>query len=203
MIRCRTIALAITLLMAGAGFGHTANLIKNGSFESPLVPFGTFEVICTPACAGQPSLPGWQVIGETNANITVINNFTQSGAIFRAQNGSQYIDLTGTTDFLAAGVQQTVVTKPGVHYFLTFYVGAVNFGGFGPLSRIDVYVNGQLLTSAIYSAPASDPVQTWQKFSATFTANSAKTTILFFSDGSREIAGKNIGLDNVSLVVVP
>jgi hypothetical protein len=60
-----------------------------------------------------------------------------------------------------------------------------------------------LLTSAIYSAPASDPVQTWQKFVATFTANSATTTILFFSDGPREIAGKNIGLDNVSLVVVP
>jgi hypothetical protein len=204
MSRIRTWALAISLLASGAGLGNAANLIKNGSFETPVVPSGTFQVICTPACPGQPTFPDWEVIGTTNANISIVNkNFTTSGVFFRSQAGNQYVDLTGTTDSLAAGIQQPVATQSGVNYLLTFYLGAVNFGGFGPLGKIDVYINGQLLTSAIYSAPSGDPVQTWKKFLVTFTANSTRTTILFFSDGALEIAGKNIGLDNVSLEVAP
>ncbi len=66
------------------------------------------------------------------------------------------------------------------------------------MSKVDVYVDGVFLTSAINFASPGETTQAWQKFAVTFTANSAKTTITFFNGDPAGVGGNN-GLDDISL----
>ena len=69
----------------------SANLITNGSFETPVVPNGGF----TNFPAGSNAITGWTVVGVDSA--VTNTNFTQSGIHFQAQDGIQFIDLAGIT----------------------------------------------------------------------------------------------------------
>jgi Protein of unknown function (DUF642) len=203
--RYRAAVLAIGILAAGIAPGQAANLIKNPSFENPTVPAGTYTLICvvTQACPNEPGFPDWTVVGAINGNIAIVNNYAQGGLTFPAQSGKQCVDLTGQSN-TPAGIQQVVATKVGTTYKLAFWVGAVydTSGTFGPLSKVDVYVDGLFLTSAVKIAVPGENALTWQQFSVTFKANSAQTTIAFFNGDPLGIGGAN-GLDNVSLVVMP
>jgi Protein of unknown function (DUF642) len=203
--RHRATVLAILLLAAGIAPGQAANLIKNPSFENPAVPAGSYAVICVvaQACPNEPAFPDWTVVGAINGNIAVVNNFAQGGLTFPAEDGKQLVDLTGQAN-VPAGIQQVVPTKVGKSYKLSFWVGAVYdaLGTFGPLSKVDVYIDGLFLTSAIKLAIPGDTALAWQQFSVAFQANSTRTTIAFFNGDPPGIGGAN-GLDNVSLVVMP
>jgi Protein of unknown function (DUF642) len=201
----RAAVLAIVLLAAGMAPGQAANLIKNPSFENPAVPAGSYAVICVvaQACPNEPAFPDWTVVGAINANIAVVNNYAQGGLTFPAQSGKQCVDLTGQSN-APAGIRQVVATKVGETYKLSFWVGAIYdpSGTFGPLSKVDVYVDGLFLTSAIKVANPGETALAWQQFSVAFQATSAQTTIAFFNGDPPGIGGAN-GLDSVSLVVMP
>jgi hypothetical protein len=168
----------IQSLSFGILFGVTqivhANLITNGSFESP-------------ASAGSPSLPNgstyltdWTVV---NAEIAQI----YPGCFgLTASDGSYSLDLAGYHDAAPyGGVQQIIATVPFAVYDISFDVGAVS-----GTSGIQVSA-GNLLNNGFSTASGL----TWTPFSSTFTALSSTTTISLI--GTQASAGAYIGLDNV------
>jgi len=179
-------ALVSTLAAIAAGFCLTsaaqADLITNGSFETPTVPPGTFSNFST----GSTAITGWTVIGPP---VSVVSGTFQA-PFFPAQDGTQWLDLTGPTSG-GGGVQQTVATTPGQTYNLSFYVGT----GFGTTSTVGVLINGSLLTTRTNSTPGA--VINWEQFTVQFTAASASTLIGF--ENLDPIGDDSNGLDNVSL----
>lgn len=173
----------------------TANLIVNGSFESPLVPVGSF----TNYPGGSTAITGWTVVGVDSA--VTSGSFVQSGITFQAQDGAQWIDMAGvTSNNPTSGVTQTFPTSPGVVYEVAFYVGSARDGRFFDASTVDLTINGGPRVSYFNPATPSTMLD-WKPFSTMFTATGASSTITF-QNGS---AANNFlsGLDNVSVEAIP
>src|SRR5262249_42899175 len=139
---------------------------------------------------------GWTVVGAQRTSVSIVNHlYTSAGFSFPAQDGAQWLDLTGFVVNQVEGVQQTVQTTPGTTYRLSFWVGNVG-PGYGTTSTIEVTVNGASAGSFTNSTPAR--TLNWQQFSFPIVATGASTTIAFFN---RDPAGDDSnGLDNVSLI---
>jgi choice-of-anchor C domain-containing protein len=86
---------------------QSANLIVNGSFEE-----GPKFEVCLPADKGSDALKGWVV---TRGQIDITQ---QNGNEWKAAHGKRALDLHGSPGF--GGVQQTITTKPGKKYRVTF-----------------------------------------------------------------------------------
>lgn len=203
------IALGVAIAPTGA---QAANLIVNGSFEEPAVTTGEFLEIF----AGSSELVGWNV--HTNSetdNILLIeksykedyNNITA----FNAQDGLNAVDLTGRRNVGGtAGISQVVDTVVGELYKLTFWVGrATPTTGpglsYSQPATIDLRIGGLDDNYSIsdFTSAGIDILGgvTWEKFSYSFEATSASTTIAFFN--ATPLGTNYAGLDNVSLSVVP
>jgi hypothetical protein len=188
------------MLIALAGLNARANLVTNGSFEttSTPVPAGSFNVY-TP---GETGLTGWAIVGAAGTNIADVSGlFTQFGISFPAEDGSNWVDLTGDgSNNNTEGVAQTIATNIGDSYTLVFWVGNVDSPstGFGVTSTVDVSANAASLGAFTNSCTACTTTLAWQQFSTTFTATSASTTLTFLN-GDPATDNSN-GLDNVSLV---
>jgi len=177
-----------SLLVAIAAMGFSvsafANLITNGSFETPTVPPGSFSNFAT----GSSAITGWTVFGPA---VSVVSG-TFDAPFFPAQDGIQWLDLTGPTSG-GGGVQQTVATTPGQTYDLSFYVGT----GFGTVSTVGVLINGSPIATRTNSTPGS--VINWEQFTIPFTAASASTLVGF--ENLDSIGDDSNGLDNINLVL--
>jgi len=174
---------------AGAG---RASLLINGSFEQPAAPLGSYTTY-----ANGETFSGWTVMGATG-NVAPVNASFVSGFAFTAEDGQQSLDITGTTDGTATGVQQAVTTTAGHTYCLSFWVGNVyNPGGtYGVDSTINVLVDGKMVAVATNEDQA-DTELSWEPFTATVVAAGASTTIAFIN-GDPPGDASNF-LDNVSL----
>src|ERR1700731_3718462 len=130
------IGACVALLAAGAAQGA----VINGSFETPTVPSGGF----TDFAVGSALLTGWTVTGPANTNVSIVSGtFTQNGVSFPAQDGAQWLDLTGDGSNSTEGVAQGVATVVGDRYQLSYFVGNTTGGGiFGTTSTVNVTLNG-------------------------------------------------------------
>ena len=183
----------VTVIFSAFVTAAHADLVTNGSFETPTVPAGSFTNFNT----GSTLITGWTVVGP---QVSVVSGtFTQLGFNFPAGNGSQWLDLTGDgSNNDTEGVQQTIATTSGTTYDLSFLVGNVVGSPFGTSSTVDVLVNGTPFQTATNSGGGT--TLTWAPFSKTFTATSS-STVLEFLNG--DPAGDNSnGLDSVSVVPV-
>ena len=200
-----------------------ANLLLNGSFESPVVP--GFSLTCGASfntdCQGyyspdQPGYPGgpsdiggWSVIGKGGASgIAVVlqlgNNYTETNAAgaplyFHAQNGNQSLDLTGEgNQGLTNGVKQSVATSSGLDYRLSFYVGNQDDSapGYPNPSSIVLYIDSNAIDTFTTADNTANDVS-WRHFQYDFTAASALTTIAFLNGTA--IGDNYAGLDHVVL----
>ncbi len=180
-------------LVAAGGAARAANLIKDGGFEKPPTPNGTF----TTYAIGQ-KIGTWIVAGS-DGNVATVNNFDEGGVLWTAHRGSAFLDLTGTCDCGAnSGVAQVVNTTVGTSYKLTFWVGNTVIQGQGDTSTIDVYDGATLLLAATNTAGKGSTKEVWRKFTTSFTATTAKTTLSFINaDPSGD---EQNGLDDVALV---
>jgi hypothetical protein len=112
------------LVLVFAASAARANSIVNGGFETPLVPTGFFTNFIT----GSTSITGWTVVGP-EASI-VSGSYASLGFTFPAEDGKQWLDLTGDGTNSVEGVKQTFATTPGTMYNLAYFVGnQVNPGG--------------------------------------------------------------------------
>ena len=177
---------------------RATNLIVDGSFEDPTVPAGSFTLFNTGTNFGTGN--PWSVVGPSAGDVGIVyTNFFQNGITFPAEDGNQWIDLTGVTNSPAEGVQQTVATTIGQQYSLSFYVGNVNnVGGiFGTTSTVDVDINGSQVLAAENSCTSCTSTLAWQLFTTTFTATSTSTVLAFLNgDPSNDTSN---GLDNITL----
>ncbi|MGH9377982.1 MAG: DUF642 domain-containing protein [Terriglobia bacterium] len=172
-----------------------ANLITNGSFETPTVAAGGF----TNFLSGSTGITGWTVTGPEVSIVST--SYTSAGLSFPAEDGNQWLDLTGDGSNAVEGVEQAVATTSGATYDLSYFVGnQVNPGGpYGLTSTVDVLVDGAAIQKATNSMGAGGSTQVWQQFSASFVATSASTTIGFLN-GDPSSDNTN-GLDNVVLTL--
>ena len=132
---------ALIPLVAGAlilSHPASAGVLFADGFESPVVTPGAFQNFNTGTTFGP-----WTVVGP---QVSIVSTtFTQNGFSFVAQQGNQWLDLTGDgANSTADGVKTTLATTIGQAYNLSFYVGnIVDPGGvFGTSSTVDVLVNG-------------------------------------------------------------
>ena len=189
----RTLTL-LACLLAFAMSSSAANLLTNGSFETPIVPVGSYILYSN----GSAAITGWQVVSTPGANVAIVSGtFAQNGVSFPAQDGVQWLDLTGTSNTLNEGVQQTVTTIPGQMYQLSYYVGNTTGGGiFGTTSTVNVSINGTPTFSDTNST-VSPTTQNWEQFTHIFKATSGSTTLGFLNGDPP--SDNNNGLDNVVL----
>jgi hypothetical protein len=186
----------VLLLGLAAWSGAEANLLTNPSFETPVVTPGTFTTFNT----GSVAITGWTVTGPAaGTNVAIVSTtFVQNGVTFVAQDGVQWLDLTGLNSNSTEGVAQTLATIPGHTYQLSYFIGNTTGGGiFGTTSTVNVFVN-DVPTFTDTNADVSPTTQDWNQYTHTFVAGSPTTT-LRFQNGDN--AGDNDnGLDNIVLL---
>ena len=190
----RTVIFAVLILVFAASAAR-ANSIVNGSFETPLVPNGIFTNFIT----GSTGITGWTVVGPEVSIVST--NYVALGFTFPAEDGTQWLDLTGDGTNSVEGVTQTLATTPGTAYDLSYFVGnQVNPGGiWGTTSTVNVMVDGVLIQTAVNSMGAGGTTQVWEQFTTSFLATSSSTTLEFLNGDPRN--DNSNGLDNV--VVTP
>ena len=185
--------MAMVALLIGAPLA-SANLVLNGSFETPVVTAGTF----TNFAVGSGTLTDWTVFGPIGTEVSIVSGtFSQNGVSFPAQDGNQWLDLTGNGSNSTEGVSQTLATMAGHEYQLSYYIGNTTGGGiFGSSSTVNVLLNDSPGFTDTNST-VSSTTQNWEQFTHTFLAGGASTTIGF---RNADPAGdNNNGLDNVVL----
>ena len=148
-----------------------ADLIVDGSFENPVVPDGQQQSVSA-------SFSGWTVISDP---VQFFNtNYVESGIRFNAQSGNQSIDVSGYTNTMSDGIQQTVTTLIGEEYELSFYVGRAAF--FDPgAATVDLSIDGGSRVHYTNANPAGGADINWEKFIVYFTATNNSTTLAFLN----------------------
>jgi hypothetical protein len=185
------LAVAGALAPAASTAAAAPNLIRDGGFERPPVAVGGSRLYSLGQTFG-----GWRVVG-LRGNVAVSSgSLSQDGLHFAANAGRQWLNLAGRSGTLT-GVAQTVRTRPGERYRLSFAVGNVvdRGGAFGTSSTVNVLVNGRVAIAVRNSDGGK--TQTWKTYALTMKAASAATTIAFVN-GDAPADGSN-GLDSVSL----
>lgn len=169
-----------------------ANIINNGSFETPILATGAYANYTT----GSVGIAGWTVFGPSGTNVALINGLYKEGSYnFPAQDGTQWLDLTGSGANSTEGIQQIVSTTAETTYNLSFGVGNVSGSPYGLTSTIGILVNGTLMGSKINSISGS--TLNWQQFDFVFTPNTSSTLVGL--ENLNPSADNVNGLDNVSL----
>ena len=200
-----------------------ANLILNGSFESPIVPSSSlscgiaFNTQCqgfyshnqiNPPVAGPFDIGAWSVVGKGGApGVAVVmqlgNGYTENALRFDAQDGAQSLDLTGEGNQGANGIKQSIATVIGGHYFLSFYLGREDplAPGYeiGP-SALDLILNQDAPVNFVATATVANDIA-WTQFTYGFTATAAMTTIAFLN--ATGVGNNFAGVDNVDLEAIP
>lgn len=178
-----------------------ANLIVNGSFEVPAVGSGTFGNV---GVGGSIGVGAWTVVGAPGAVALVSGAYTESGVLFPAQDGAQWLDMTGSNTNAGTGVRQSIATMAGQSYALSFYIGNLTTGGgLGTTSSIEVFAGGSSLGIFTHTG-GSATLLDWKQFSTSFVATGASTVIDFFNrDGDNSNGLDNVVIESAGTAVVP
>jgi hypothetical protein len=203
---------SLTWLMIALTFGTAtaqADLIVNGSFESPAVPPNPGFV---QFAAGSLAISDWQVVGQDvlslHTTYSEIGSPFFTGMVqFNSQDGNSALDLTGggNTNSSTNGVRQTIATVAGTTYLLEFYVGRAQSNNGSSLyqtpATLDLSIDGGARTGFTNSNSVAPGFVGWQKFSTSFNAIGTSTTIEFLN--GTPATTNYLGLDNVSLSAIP
>lgn len=163
-----------------SGSAH-ANLVTNGSFESPVPWRG--------CAAGTKSLSGWTV-STGNIDIDSAKPGCDGSDLFPLfpADGIQYIDLTGSYGGGAGTIYQDLATQAGSSYELSFYFGAngqwqnLAYPNDGPIKAFNVLVDNNIVGSFSKDTRNISPNSpNWSLENLLFTATSASTRLAFVS----------------------
>ena len=189
---------------AGALLNLTASgALVNGSFENtagtwvPTYYNSGFGAMIVPQ--NSTAVPGWTV---RNGQM----DWDESGAFgLAAQDGRFFLDLTDDEVTGPAGMAQTTIpTVPLATYHISGWIGSsrqYNGGTTQPTITVNVDGNNVMtVTGAGYAAPTPSY---WEQFGIDFVAAGPTTDLLF--QGGTVGVGNNyyIGLDNISVSMVP
>jgi hypothetical protein len=165
----RSRVLALAVLAAGWFMGTNparANLIANGSFESPDIPTGTFQIVT--------NIPGWST--SFGPGIEIQDHVAGSPFI-----GAQHIELDSSGN---SGMSQIVSTVPGQIYHLSFAYSP-RPGVSADSNVIQVFFNGiQLDVLALNGVGLQDT--SWQVFGYNVVPSVTSSTLEFRAAGASE-----------------
>lgn len=157
---------------------HGQELIRNGSFENPVIasPFLTVN-------AGSATLTDW-IVGRTSVDLVS----TPFNPTYPSRDGNQHVDLAGTPG--PGLIQQFFTTVPGTQYYLRFSASSN-----GSSRLFEVFWQGSILTT-----PAAPNQGTWQDFEFVLNATMAGGMVGF---GSFDPGNQGALIDRVSVQAVP
>ncbi|QDT75967.1 DUF642 domain-containing protein [Lacipirellula limnantheis] len=188
----RTLPLLVAALLTIVGNAAQANVISNGSFETP----DTSTIIVVGA--GDPTITNWTV-GLIGVDLVdAAGNGFLSGA---AADGEQYLDLDGSPG--PGSISQTFATTPATQYTLTFDY-ANNYTTPGTAQALVQVADGATtyLSNVISHNTSVAGNLDWTSYPAfTFTAQQATTTLSFMSMSGGVFGG--ILLDKIEINAVP
>lgn len=177
--------------LTGMGSAHAANLLTNGSFETPNIVANNFYTLYG---TGSTSITGWTVVG---GDIQLTPD-TYMG--LNASDGRQWIDMTGIYGYDKGVRSDAVATTLGQAYTLTFDLG--NYVPFGT-STLSVSINNgpaSLFTNIVNGAGPMD----WESMSMSWMADSASAQITFLGVANGALSNDAvIGFDNASFSANP
>jgi hypothetical protein len=168
-----------------------ANLLLNGSFEDTTYFVDQGQDSMRPGL-GSTALLGWTVIGQ-DGSLSWSGPTAPFG--ITASDGNYWLDFTGFRDNPPfAGVAQTIATKIGQQYLLTFDLGSSLFNGLQDGLQASAGSSSQIFRS-------TNPglANLWQPETMLFTATGSLTLVSLLGNSG----GTLIGLDNVSVSPVP
>lgn len=140
------------------------NLIVNGSFEEgPQV--GRYQAFNP----GSTEIKGWTV---TRGQIDIVDSY------WPGAQGNRSIDLHGSPGF--GGIQQTIATKPGRSYTVTFSL-AGNPDGSVPKKEIGVSAGKQKTEFTFDATGKTLKDMGWVRKTWRFTATEKETVVEFFT----------------------
>ena len=195
----------LTIVVLGIGFTAIAPVahaipIVNGSFEALDWVGHRYDLESNP-------IPGWTAFDPGNASPLYpwgVDNSEVGSTPF----GDQFVVLGGFGGDLGTSIQQTVGgLTVGGGYTLSFALSSEGYSAGGWTGHSNVLLNmvaGSATASAVYSPVLSvnDWWDTWAMFTYNFTANATSVTFAF-EDLAPTGTGLDIGIDNVSLEVIP
>jgi hypothetical protein len=180
LIRTLLTVAAVTLLPLSDA--QASSIIVNGGFESPNIPFGTFQILAT--------IPGW----TTNFGPGIEIQDHVAGSPFE---GDQFVELDSSGN---SGMIQTVLaTVPGQNYVLSFAYSP-RPGVSAASNTVEVYFNGSLLDSLSISGIGL-PDTSWGLHSYGLLATGASSTVQFRAAGISDSLGGY--LDDVQFSQIP
>ncbi|MBT2185966.1 PEPxxWA-CTERM sorting domain-containing protein [Sphingobium nicotianae] len=185
------------LAMAGAR-ADAANLLSNGSFESPDVTL----LFLNP---GSTTITGWTVAAQAGSapgtQVSPVDNAAFGALGVVASHGSQFVDLTGNVGRGGGVVSNAFATGSGASYRASFDVGAFFVGGQGSYGNVtvDLFVNNSFVQSFTNIMSLQSAGSDWQRFSWDFAGTGSPMTIGLFSSLSTASSNLGVGLDNVSV----
>lgn len=159
----------------------TENLIKNGSFEKPIVS-AAFQSINKGGDIG-----GWTV---SKGEIDLV------GVYFNNSDGNQSIDLHGSPGFGA--IEQKIATKPSSQYEISFDL-AGNAGGPPTLKKVQVTAAGDSEEFEFDCTGKTNQRMGWITKKWIFTAIDNYTTISFSTLHNSGNAGAGPAIDNIKV----
>lgn len=187
MIKLKTLA-AAALMIAAPLASHAADLIVNGSFESPVLNNGSWTILA--------SMPGWSA--DATSGVELRRNVAGT-----AQDGQQFVELdTNGGNFNGhvfdnstnSSIWQDVVTGNGQSYTLSYFYSP-RAGVAANSNDISVYWNNTLLQVNAGSGIGQGN-HVWQQFSFNVMGTGADR-VTFAAGGRQDSLGGS--LDNVSL----
>ncbi|MEW5756623.1 MAG: PEP-CTERM sorting domain-containing protein [Pseudomonadota bacterium] len=168
--------LAGLVLMGAAAGTANANLVINGGFEDPALPYGSWTVFS--------SITGWSL--TSGHSIEVQNHVAGS-----PYEGDQHIELDS---YANSGMAQTIATVAGQSYNLSFAYSP-RPGVDASSNYINVFWNGSLLGSPTGTTSGDT---SWTVYNYLVTAASAASILEFSASGTSDSLGGYI--DDVKLV---
>ena len=184
------IATAAVLTAGSANASVSANLIKNGSFESTVVsdPYRTLG-------SSTSVLTNWTI---NAGSVDLI------GSYWNAQDGHQSLDMNGSA---ANGViSQSFATTAGQRYNVSFWIAGNPDDSFKTKSLV-ADVAGQSYAYAFNTTGKSRTNMGWTEEGFSFVASGSTSSLKFSStqapNSNGSVSSWGLALDNVSVTAVP
>lgn len=180
--------ISASVIAAVAAFSSSADagVVFSNGFENPVVvgagnTGNGYDNYGTGSFIGPWTVAGPQ--GATDAVSVVTTNFTQNGISFPAQSGNQWADLAGQNSNGLEGVETTVAGLLNQLYTVSFWVGNVvdPNGVFGTSTTVNLFIDDQLVYTAVNTMGAGQPTQIWQQFTYQTIGASNSTKFKFLS----------------------
>ncbi len=198
-MKTRFLGACAALVLLAASSPASANLIIDGSFESPSIGavfYQNYGAHTDDPWSGSSFSLAWSIKPDTNVDI--VNPIVGWGAGATAYAGQQILDLVGYGS--TGGIEQFIPTQAGKTYTFSFAY-ANNPGTPGAAASYELVGINTVLSGLVNHSSSVNDALNWTIYSGTFVADNSSTRLRFDTTFGANNGG--IMLDAVSVSAVP